>query len=72
MGSQGLLGSGDAPDGIQSAGKGNEEGIALSVDFVPVVLSESRAQQIALVGQNYGVLFFELLKQPGRAFNVRK
>lgn len=70
MGSQGALSLDDAIERIQGAREGDEEGVALRVDLVAVVGKNRRPQQVALVGQDGGILLAQALEQPRRAFDV--
>ena len=58
-------------DGVAGSGEGDEEGIALRVDFVASRLGDRLAQQPVVVGQHLGVTrLSELVQEPRRALDV--
>src|SRR6266851_9570283 len=57
------LGGHSRREGIGGTSKGDEEGIALRVDLVPVILVERRAQQVPRLHQQAGVAVAHLLEE---------
>jgi hypothetical protein len=50
--------------------KRDEERIALSVDLLPTVVFEGRAEESAVIGKDLSVSLAELLEKSRRAFDV--
>ena len=50
-----------ARDGLQGTSKGDKERVALGINLVAIVMSEGSSQQLALIGQHFGVLHMQLL-----------
>ena len=59
-------------DCVTCAREGEEERVALRVDFRSAARPERLAHDAAVVARHIAVLVTELLEQPRRAFDVRK
>jgi hypothetical protein len=58
--------------GVLCAPEGDEEGVALGVDLLPIVLRKGGPQQAMVVGARLGIALPELFEQTRRTFDVRK
>lgn len=72
MGSDSPLGVCNCIQRIVCTGKGNEKGVALRVNFLPIPFKEGSSQYLTLFGKHGGVLGTKPLKQTRTAFNVSK
>src|SRR5579863_10349848 len=56
--------------GIAGTGKDHEEGIALCIDLMAMMLREGAAHQVATISQHASVALAHLLQQARRAFHI--
>jgi hypothetical protein len=70
VGRKGLLRSDGARDGILSAGKGNEQGVALVVDLAAVELGEHLPEQTMVLLEDVRIAGAKSLEQASRSLDV--
>jgi hypothetical protein len=58
--------------GVPSAGKHEEEGVALRVDLVSAVTPERLPEEPAVVSEHVSVAVTQLALEPGRSFDIRE
>src|SRR5437899_867789 len=66
MRGKGALGSHSSRDGIGGTRKGEEKGISLRINFMSVILLESRSQQLPTLSQHMAILLTYVLQQERR------
>ena len=64
------LGGHSSRDGIGDTRKGEEQGVSLGIDFVPVKLLESGAQHLSALSQHTAILLTYVLQQERRPFDI--
>src|SRR6266571_173199 len=70
MRGKGTLGGHGSRDGIGGTRKGEEAGVSLGIDFVPVRLLESRAQHLPVLSQHTAILLPYVLQQERRPLDI--
>src|SRR5215469_9100909 len=63
VGGQSMLDSHGCPSRVDGAGKDDKEGIALCIDLIAVPLPKCSAHNLAIIGEQTGVLIAQLLHQ---------
>ena len=64
------LGGHSSRDGIGGTRKGEEQGVSLGIDFVPVKLLESGAQHLSALSQHTAILLTYVLQQERRPLDI--
>jgi hypothetical protein len=64
------LGGHSSRDGIGGTRKGEEQGVSLRINFMPVKPLESRVQQLSALSQHMAILLTYVLQQERRPLDI--
>src|SRR5947207_15799261 len=70
MRGKGALGGHGSRDGIGGTRKGEEKGVSLRINFMPVKRLESRVQQLPALSQHMAILLTYVLQQERRPLDI--